>query len=101
MTRLGWISAILFLIQAGLAGSAISQFSGQARMHHELAQYRCDDRWGARSQTPNQNERLNCMTTHWRLEDDAKTSTIYAWIALAIGSALTLFGVWKGYRDAR
>jgi hypothetical protein len=30
MTRLGWISALLFLAQAGIAISAINEFSSQA-----------------------------------------------------------------------
>lgn len=101
MTRLGWISAVLFLVQAAIAGSAINEFSSMAQMFRGQAEYACDDRWGARSQTPNQNERLNCMTGYWRLEDAEKTNVRYAWIALAFGSALTLFGVYRGYRNAR
>jgi hypothetical protein len=100
MTKLGWISAVLFFVQAGVLGLAINDFNAQAQSNNGMAAYECDNRWGAESQTPNQNERLNCLTTYWKLEDDAKSSARYAWIGLAIGSVLTLAGVWKGYRDA-
>jgi hypothetical protein len=100
MTKLGWIAAVLFLVQAAVAGMAISDFTRQAEMQNSIANYDCDTRYGALSQTPNENERLTCMTTYWRLADDARSSATYAWIALAVRSALTLAGVWKGYRDA-
>jgi hypothetical protein len=87
MTRLGWISAVLFFAQAAIALSAISEFSRQADSSRSMA-YECGGR-------------PDCAVTYSAIHAEAKSAVTYAWIGLALGSALTLFGVWKGYRDAR
>lgn len=99
MTRLGWISAILFAVQAIFFGISIADFSRFASVNHELAE-ECSYRWGQKSQTPDDNQRLNCLSSYWKAEDDNKSKGTYCWIGLALGSLLTLAGVWKGQRDA-
>lgn len=88
MTSLGWISAVLFLAQAALAISAISTFSSQTEFSRGMLANDCGGR-------------PDCVTTYSTIQDEAKSAVTYAWIGLALGSALTLFGVWRGYRDAK
>ncbi len=87
MTRLLWISAVLFFAQAALAITAISEFSSKAEF--------------ARGMLVNDCGGPDCVAIYTTIQAESESAVTYAWMGFALGSALTLFGVWKGYRDAK
>ena len=91
MTKLGWISAILFATQAAVFGILISDYSRFA----EAGSYQFDQCFRLE-----ENAKLSCIESVGRNVRENQDMVLYSWIGLALGSALTLFGVWKGRRDA-
>lgn len=99
MTKLGWISAILFLVQAAFFGLSISDFNRFAEVG-SYAYDTCDSRWGSQSATPDDVQRLNCIDAAGRNIEENRSMARLMWAGLVVGSALTLLGVYKGRRDA-
>lgn len=92
MTKLGWISAVLFFVQAFFFAVSISDFSRFAESARSIAYDRCNE---ASSEA-----RLACLDVAALAGDEWTLSIYLCWAGLIIGSALTIAGVVKGRRDA-
>lgn len=93
MSRLGWISAVLFFLQAGFFAVSISDFYRFSRSAVSAAYDACEDKRSDRTAY------LECNDEASRAGDDW-TIRIYIYLAgFVVLSALTIAGVIKGRRE--
>jgi hypothetical protein len=93
MTKLGgWIAALLFAAQGVFFWYWISEFGRQA-------EYAASVRANCQAKQ-DEFERHGCEWGAAKDISSAQDYERYNWIGLGIGSALTLFGVWRGFRQS-
>lgn len=94
MTKLGWISALLFLAQAAYFGLALTELPRLKSNSDQVHRMRCEDV----RRSGSENDYFSCVSNAGTLTSDYASKIRWHWIGLGVFSALTLAGVAIGRR---